>query len=137
MEASDHTTGGELHALGHAGSDSFVGLEIIALEKELSEIYFTSDEFTAVCPVTGQPDLYELEICLEHTDCTIESKSLKIYLNQFRNEGCFAENLVTRIKADVEEAIEKGKVANHSLFFDVSVSITQKARGGITIEAYS
>jgi 7-cyano-7-deazaguanine reductase len=137
MTASDHTAGGELHALGHAGSDSFVGLEIIELTERLFEVTFTSDEFTAVCPVTGQPDLYELQIRLLRTNISIESKSLKIYLNGFRNKGCFAENLVTKIKRDVEAAIKESDARVHDLFFEVCVSITQKARGGITIEASS
>lgn len=128
----------DLHALGRAGSDNFIGLEIIRLDEELHEVEFNSDEFTAVCPVTGQPDLYELTIRLRNTDISIESKSLKIYLSGFRNEGAFAENLVHKIRSDVLQAI--GNQRTEGAFFDddqCEVSIVQKRRGGIEIRAES
>ncbi len=58
----------------------------------------------------------------------VESKSLKLYLNAFRNEGVFCEELAVRIRDDVAAALE---VAAER----VTVTLEQKARGGITITA--
>ena len=58
----------------------------------------------------------------------LESKSLKIYLSRFRNEGVFAEALAVKIKDDVAAALELDRSA-------VTVTLTQKPRGGITISA--
>lgn len=133
----DNVIQGGFSALGHAGSDSFIGLEIIRLDDLLSEVVFHSDEFTAVCPVTGQPDQYELQILLVDTAFSIESKSLKIYLNTFRNKGCFAENLAVQIHTHVFEAIQVFIADTEEIFHpeQVEVSITQKRRGGIEIVA--
>ena len=88
----------------------------------------TSDELVAVCPVTGQPDLYLASIDYSPADHCLESKSLKLYLNSFRNEGVFCEALAVKIRDDVAEAL--GLTAE-----DVTVTLEQKARGGITITA--
>ena len=52
---------------------------------------FTAPEFTSLCPVTGQPDFAHLVIDYAPGDWLIESKSLKLYLNSFRNHGAFHE----------------------------------------------
>jgi 7-cyano-7-deazaguanine reductase len=93
-----------------------------------SRVRFVTDEVTSVCPVTGQPDLYVASIEYSPTDRCLESKSLKLYLNGFRNEGHFCEALAVKIRDDVAEAL--GLAAD-----DVTVTLEQKARGGITITA--
>ena len=50
----------------------------------------TSDELTAVCPITAQPDFYVARIVYRPKALCLESKSLKLYLARFRNEGAFA-----------------------------------------------
>jgi 7-cyano-7-deazaguanine reductase len=52
---------------------------------------FTFPEFTVMCPVTGQPDFAILVIDYVPKDWLVESKSLKLYLNSFRNHGAFHE----------------------------------------------
>ena len=52
---------------------------------------FTFPEFTAICPVTGQPDFATLVIDYVPRAWLVESKSLKLYLNSFRNHGAFHE----------------------------------------------
>ena len=52
---------------------------------------FTMPEFTAMCPVTGQPDFAILVIDYVPRRWLVESKSLKLYLNSFRNHGDFHE----------------------------------------------
>lgn len=52
---------------------------------------FTMPEFTALCPVTGQPDFAIVVIDYVPNRWLVESKSLKLYLNSFRNHGSFHE----------------------------------------------
>jgi len=58
-------------------------------------------EFTSVCPKTGQPDFGTLKISYVPESKCIELKSLKFYLQQFRNEGIFYENATNRILDDL------------------------------------
>ena len=119
----------EFVALGHPGSDRYGRLETFA-NPGVSHVEMTSDELTAVCPVTGQPDLYVATIEFRPEALCIESKSLKLYLNGFRNEGHFCDALAVKIRDEVAEALD--------LPCDkVQVTLKQKARGGITITATS
>ena len=52
---------------------------------------FTCPEFTALCPVTGQPDFAHLVIDYAPDAWIVESKSLKLFLGAFRNHGAFHE----------------------------------------------
>jgi 7-cyano-7-deazaguanine reductase len=125
MDAGTRST--EFVALGHAGSEHYAGLETFP-NPGVSRVELVSDELVAVCPVTGQPDLYLASIDYSPTDRCLESKSLKLYLNSFRNEGHFCEALAVKIRDDVAEAL--GLAPD-----DVTVTLEQKARGGITITA--
>ncbi len=58
-------------------------------------------EFTSVCPKTGQPDFGTLTITYTPGDKCVELKSLKLYLQQFRNEGIFYEHVTNRILDDL------------------------------------
>jgi 7-cyano-7-deazaguanine reductase len=127
MEAGSRST--EFVALGHPGSERYVGLETFA-NPGVSHVEMTSDELTAICPVTRQPDLYVATIEFWPQALCIESKSLKLYLSEFRNEGHFCEALAVRIRDDVAEALELPPDK-------VRVTLKQKARGGITITATS
>lgn len=53
---------------------------------------FTVPEFTSICPVTGQPDFAHLVIDYVPGRWLVESKSLKLYLQSFRNHGAFHED---------------------------------------------
>lgn len=117
----------EFVALGHAGSEHYAGLESFP-NPGVAEVEMTSDELTAICPVTAQPDFYVARIAYRPKALCLESKSVKLYLAQFRNEGVFGEALAVRIKQDVAAALELDAAA-------VTVTLTQKARGGITIVA--
>ena len=114
-------------ALGHAGSEHYAGIETFP-NPGVSSVSMVSDELAAICPVTGQPDLYVATIEYRPDGLCIESKSLKLYLMQFRNEGEFCEALAVKIRDEVAEAVkvERGRVF---------VELVQKARGGITITA--
>src|SRR5262249_47555234 len=58
---------------------------------------FTMPEFTLMCPVTGQPDFALIVIDYAPNRWLIESKSLKLYLNSFRNHGAFHEQSTVAI----------------------------------------
>jgi 7-cyano-7-deazaguanine reductase len=114
-------------ALGNSGIESYTGLESFP-NPGVAHVELESDELTAVCPITGQPDMYVATIDYSPEALCLESKSLKLYLMRFRNEGAFCEALVVRIRDDVAAAL--------GLSGDkVSVTLVQKARGGITITA--
>lgn len=58
-------------------------------------------EFTSVCPKTGQPDFGTLTFRYIPEGTCVELKSLKLYLQAFRNEGIFYENVTNRILDDL------------------------------------
>ena len=60
-------------------------------------VRFTAPEFTALCPITGQPDFAHLVIDYVPGQWLVESKSLKLYLSSYRNHGAFHEDCTVRI----------------------------------------
>ena len=117
----------EFVALGHAGSEHYAGLETFP-NPGVGHVEMTSDELSAMCPITDQPDFYVAAIEYQPDALCLESKSLKIYLSRFRNEGAFCEALAVKIRDDVAEALELAADK-------VTVRLTQKPRGGISIVA--
>jgi len=63
-------------------------------------------EFTSVCPKTGQPDFGTLTFLYVPAQKCIELKSLKLYLQQFRNQGIFYEDITNRILDDFVAAVQ-------------------------------
>ncbi|AKJ64354.1 preQ(1) synthase [Kiritimatiella glycovorans] len=86
-------------------------------------ITFDSDEFTSLCPVTGQPDFGSIRIEYVPADRCIESKSLKLYLFSFRQVGSFYEDVINRIYSDLHAVLEPRRLVVRGRF---------TARGGIT-----
>ncbi len=80
-------------------------------------------EFTSVCPKTGQPDFGVLTITYVPNRKCVELKSLKLYLQQFRNEGIFYEHVSNRILDDLVAVVEPREMTLVAAF---------SARGGIT-----
>jgi 7-cyano-7-deazaguanine reductase len=60
-------------------------------------VRFTCPEFTALCPITGQPDFAHLVIDYWPDRFLVESKSLKLYLGSYRNHGAFHEDCTVGI----------------------------------------
>jgi 7-cyano-7-deazaguanine reductase len=116
----------EFRALGHrvTGALTAAGLERFEVRDTVSEVEFVTEELTAFCPVTRQPDLYSCSISFTPGKYTVESKTLKLYLNSFRDVGIFAEDLCALICQDVFEAIEPE---------DMKVTLVQQVRGGLTL----
>jgi 7-cyano-7-deazaguanine reductase len=85
-------------------------------------VSFRSEEIGALCPVTNQPDLYTIEITYEPNGKCVESKTLKLYLTRFRNEGIFGEAIAATIADDLFEALKPHRL---------SVRAIQQVRGGL------
>src|SRR6185369_16505761 len=73
-------------------------------------------EFTSVCPKTGQPDFGTLTISYVPELRCVELKSLKLYLQQFRNEGIFYEHATNRILDDLVATVEPRRMTLKSAF---------------------
>jgi len=120
-------------ALSSQGSGKFVGLETFD-NPGCAFVSYTSDEVVAKCPITGQPDYYVCEIALVDSPKLIESKSMKLWFNQMHelaftdNVGLFCENLAVYIKTIVHNKTDADEE-------NIRVTLTQKARGGISIKA--
>jgi 7-cyano-7-deazaguanine reductase len=69
-------------------------------------IEFTCPEFTCVCPASGFPDFATLYIKYVPRKWCVELKSLKLYFNQFRNEGIFHEDVTNRVLDDLVKLLD-------------------------------
>jgi 7-cyano-7-deazaguanine reductase len=87
-------------------------------------VTLSTDEFTCVCPMTGQPDFATITIKYIPDECIVESKSLKLYLWSYRNEGVFHEHVTNTICDDLVKALDPHWIEVTGAF---------KARGGISI----
>jgi 7-cyano-7-deazaguanine reductase len=94
----------------HAGTDTLVE--------------FSTNELTAICPVTGQPDFYELELSYRPGTRLLESKAMKLYLWGFRDRGMFAEDLAATLLKVFVAACDP---------VEMTVDLTQQVRGGLKI----
>jgi 7-cyano-7-deazaguanine reductase len=94
----------------HAGADAVVE--------------YSTSELTAICPVTGQPDFYELKLSYRPAAQLLESKAMKLYLWGFRDRGVFAEDLAAILLEDLIAACEPE---------EMTVDLTQQVRGGLQL----
>ena len=117
---------GGLTLLGKSGAEPSRNLETFPNHHPGRDYIVTlrTDEFTCLCPATGQPDFAEVVIRYTPDQRIVESKSFKLYLWSFRNEGIFHEHLANEILDDfVETASPKW----------CEVTANFKVRGGISI----
>lgn len=101
-------------------------LEVFPKPEGVTTVVMESDEVTSLCPVTGQPDWETVTIEYAPNHSCIESKSLKLYLWSFREEGVFCEALAAQIAKDIAAACQP---------FWVEVTVCQKPRGGVKLVA--
>jgi 7-cyano-7-deazaguanine reductase len=87
------------------------------------QIEIVAPEFTSVCPKTGQPDFGTLTITYTPNKKCVELKSLKFYLQSFRNQGIFYEHVTNTILDDLAAALQPRWLKIEAAF---------TARGGIT-----
>jgi 7-cyano-7-deazaguanine reductase len=91
-------------------------------------VQFNCPEFTSLCPITGQPDFAEIKIMYIPKLRMVESKSLKLYLFSFRNNGDFHEDCVNIIMKDLIKLMDPKYIEVIGLF---------TPRGGISIYPYA
>ena len=65
------------------------------------EVSFSCPEFTCICPRSGFPDFATINIRYVPDKYCVELKSLKLYINGFRNEKVFHEDVTNRIMDDL------------------------------------
>ena len=69
-------------------------------------VEFIIPEFTCMCPVTGFPDFATITIKYQPRDWCVELKSLKLYINQFRDQGIFHEDVSNKILDDLVNLLD-------------------------------
>jgi 7-cyano-7-deazaguanine reductase len=117
---------GELSILGRDVRGPVERLECFHAPPHCTQVRFTSDELTSLCPITGRPDFSTVEIIYRPREHCVESKSLKHYLWSFRDKQAFAERLAGDIAKEVQRAAAPEWV---------KVVVQQHVRGGISLEA--
>ena len=122
-----------LHSLGHKAEipETYAPEVLEAFENQHPErdywVQFNCPEFTALCPITGQPDFGEIKILYIPDKKMVESKSLKLYLLSFRNHGDFHEDVINIILNDLVKLMDPRYIEVVGLFVP---------RGGISIHPY-
>jgi 7-cyano-7-deazaguanine reductase len=121
------------------GKERAVAEKSVAKEREILETFenqfperdyvigIVCPEFTSVCPKTGQPDFGTLTFTYTPQRKCVELKSLKLYLQSFRNQGIFYENVTNRILDDLVAVLEPRRmklVAEFTPRGGISTSVT-------------
>lgn len=84
----------DLHVFGNPAPDG------------VYEIRLDFPEFTSLCPKTGQPDFATVSINYSPDELCVEMKSLKLYLQSFRNEGHFYEEITNMVHKDLLKVLD-------------------------------
>jgi 7-cyano-7-deazaguanine reductase len=87
-----------------------------------------TSEFTCLCPKTGQPDFATIQVQYVPDKKVVESKSFKLYLWSYRNEGAFHEHVVNQILDDLQKVLDAHWIRVTGIF---------NIRGGIGITVES
>lgn len=95
--------------------------------RETYLVRFTCPEFTALCPITGQPDFAHFVIDYVPRRSLLESKSLKLFLASFRNHRAFHEDCTITIAARISKAVKPAWLRIGGYWFP---------RGGIPIDVF-
>ena len=90
-------------------------------------VRFAAPEFTTLCPITGQPDFAHLVIDYVPDDLLVESKSLKLFLASFRNQGTFHEDCTVAVGKRLVDALSPVWLRIGGYWYP---------RGGIPIDVY-
>jgi 7-cyano-7-deazaguanine reductase len=109
--SSDPTTAGALETFANQYPGRDYSIEIVC------------PEFTSLCPKTGQPDFGTITFIYTPAERCVELKSLKLYLQKYRQEGIFYEHVINRILDDFVAACHPRRCRVVGAF---------TARGGIT-----
>ncbi len=117
-----------LSVLGHTVRHAIDHVEVFPAPANVTSVRFTNDEVTSMCPVTEQPDLSTVVIEYTPRAWCVESKSLKLFLWGFRDRAVFAEALAAEIAGEIMATAQPERV---------TVTLTQRPRGGIEVQAVS
>lgn len=112
-------------ALGEKSTE-FEGFDTFPVSDSLATVTMESDEVTALCPVTEQPDWYRVKFVYAPNRKGLESKTFKLYVQSFRQNGMMCEKLADKMLQDLVAALNPvwGMVV-----------LEQKPRGGVKIVA--
>jgi len=105
----------QLTILGNTVREAVDHVEVFPAPANVDLVRFTTDELSSMCPVTKQPDLSHVVIEYQPHEWCVESKSLK-----------FAEALAAEIAGEIMDSAKPRKV---------TVTLTQRPRGGIEVQA--
>ena len=124
-----------LTKLGSAGTKYSADYDPSVLETFVNKhqdndywVKFNCPEFTALCPITGQPDFATIYISYIPDHKMVESKSLKLYLVSFRSHGDFHEDVVNVIMKDLIKLMDPKYIEVWGKFLP---------RGGISIDPFA
>jgi 7-cyano-7-deazaguanine reductase len=117
-----------LTKLGNPDAAADGVLEAFDVDDADLEIVLDCSEFTCRCPITAQPDWATIEIRYRPGRRVVETKSLKLYLETFREVGIFHEHLARRMRDDLVALLEPASLA---------VTMRFNRRGGIAVNATS
>ena len=103
-----NTKKSDLDGLTLLGHEAKPGKNLEAFPNHNPERYYRvtleTNEFTCMCPMTGQPDFASIRVDYVPDKSVIESKSFKLYLWSYRNEGAFHEHVINTILDDLIKA---------------------------------
>ena len=107
-------------------------LETFGYEGPEQRIVTETKEFSAVCPYSGLPDYAVLRIEYVPSDRCIELKSLKYYVNSYRNVGIFQEHATARIAGDLWRVLQPKRLEVRTVYnvrggFDTACTVTLPA----------
>jgi 7-cyano-7-deazaguanine reductase len=117
-----------LTKLGHPDAKPERAIEAFPIDDTSQVITLDCGEFTCRCPITGQPDGGTIVIEYRPGRLAVETKSLKLYLETFREEGIFHEHLATVMRDDLVAALDPASL---------TVTVKFNSRGGIAVTASS
>ncbi len=100
----------DLEGLTMLGRGAKPGKKLEAFPNHNPERYYRvtleTNEFTCLCPVTGQPDFATIRVEYVPDRSVVESKSFKLYLWSYRDEGAFHEHVVNTILDDLVKSLD-------------------------------
>jgi 7-cyano-7-deazaguanine reductase len=119
----------DLEDLTILGGESKPGKKLEAFNNKSPGRYYLvtleTSEFTCICPMTGQPDFATIQITYVPDQKILESKSFKLYIWSFREEGAFHEHVINKMLEDLVEALDPHWIKIKGIF---------NPRGGIGIK---
>ena len=124
--SGENPTTANLTILGNTVREAIPHVEVFPAPADVKVVRFTTDELSSMCPVTRQPDLSHVVIEFQPREWCVESKSLKLYLWNFRDRAVFAEALSAEIAREIMGTAKPTWVR---------VTLTQRPRGGIELQA--